>query len=94
MVASPVRPTCDFRDDVAYLSLAGNGGDLLRPSSVELAIVRRSIDLDVDEVANRLLGFDSGHHARVLFGWVYERCDRGRWRVSQCENVVVCRVVG
>jgi hypothetical protein len=68
-----VKLTCDFRDDVAYLSFGGQRWGPVKTVVCEIGDGAEVVGIDVDEVANRVLGLDFGHHARSLFRWLYER---------------------
>ena len=70
---SAVRLTCDFHDDVAYLSFGEQRRGPVRTVVCGIGDGAEVVGIDVDENANRVLGLDFGHHARYLFRWLYER---------------------
>jgi hypothetical protein len=73
MAASAVKLTCDFRDDVAYLSFGGQRWGPVKTVVCGIGDGAEVVGIDVDEVSNRVVGLDFGHHARSLFRWLYER---------------------
>jgi hypothetical protein len=64
---------CDFRDDVAYLSFGGQRWGPVETQICDIGDGEEIVGIDVDELANRVLGLDFGGHARSLFRWLYER---------------------
>lgn len=73
MAPSVVKLTCDFRDDVAYLSFGGHRWGPVETEICDIGDLAEIVGVDVDEVANRVLGLDFSGHGRFLFRWLYER---------------------
>jgi hypothetical protein len=73
MTPTVVKLTCDFGDDVAYLSFGGQRWGPVKTAVCRIGDSIEVVGIDVDEIANRVVGLDFGHHARTLFGWLYEQ---------------------